>query len=56
MKTLHLKRVPYGKDSTPEEMREYTVVEFPTSAVGTVKEIEDFCREKGIEGELQVVK
>ena len=56
MKTLHLKRVPYGKDGTPLELREYTVVEFPIQAVGTLKEIQTFCESKGMLVELQVIK
>ncbi len=44
-KKFNLKRVPYGKADTPLELREYTVKEFPTSAVGTINEIADFVRD-----------
>lgn len=43
---LTLVRVPYGRKDTPVELREYYVKEFPTSAVGTKKEIREFVRKK----------
>jgi len=56
MRALHLKRVPWGRPDTPPELREYKVMEFPTNAVGTIKEIEDFCKRKGIEAKLEVIE
>ena len=45
---LHLKRVPYGKNTTPFIDREYTVKEFDTAAVGNIQEIADFCKSNGL--------
>jgi hypothetical protein len=53
---LHLKRVSYGKSGTPIDMREYTVEEFPTSAVGTIKEIKEFAEKHKLNIESFVLK
>ena len=44
--TLQVKRVVYGKDSTPEKDREYGIGGH--SPVGTVQEWKDFAKQKGI--------
>lgn len=46
---LALKRVSYGLDKMPVEMREYHLIGkiFP---VGTVKEFEEFAKSNGFEG------
>lgn len=41
MKTLHLKRVAYSKNSTPKEEREYQLAGEFLGAVGTLKEWEE---------------
>lgn len=53
---VKVKRVPYGKSSTPEELREYTIVGSGSSAVGTLAEIEMFLKDRGIEATLEVVE
>lgn len=41
---FNLKRVSYGKSSTPDKFKEYTVTEFQNSAVGSIEEIVDFIK------------
>ena len=53
---LTLVRVPYGKKDIPIEIREYHVVEFHTTAVGTISEIRDFVKESmGCEAEFHII-
>ena len=47
---LKIRRVVYGKESTPVEDREYNALGVPFSPVGTVKEWEKFAKEKGMDG------
>jgi len=51
-----VKRVCYGKESTPKELREYTIVGSGSSAVGTLAEIEMFLKDRGIKATLEVVE
>ena len=53
---VKLKRVCYGKASTPENLREYTIVGSGSSAVGTKEEIKLFFATSGIDVEFEVVK
>ena len=54
---VQIKRVPYGREDTPEELREYTIIGSGSSAVGTKTEIEGFFMiQKNISVELEVVE
>jgi hypothetical protein len=45
-RTLKFVRVPYGKKSTPEHLREYKLAGVPNSPVGTKEEIKEFYKER----------
>lgn len=53
---IKVKRVSYGSDKAPVELREYTIIGSGSSAVGTLAEIEMFLKDRGIEAELEVVE
>jgi hypothetical protein len=40
---ISIKRVPYGKDSTPKHLREYKCVNISGSPVGTLDDWRDFA-------------
>lgn len=44
--TLEIKRVVYGKESTPVEDREYIIEGVPGCPVGTLKNWQDFIKDK----------
>jgi hypothetical protein len=47
---LAVERVPYGKDDTPVDEREYKLQGHPESPVGTRKEWDEFAKSKGFKG------
>jgi len=54
---VQIKRVPYGKKDTPEELREYTIVGSGSSAVGTEEEIKNhFLDSLNVHVELEVIE
>jgi len=54
---VKIKRVCYGKDSTPEELREYTIVGSGSSAVGTKEEIKNHLLSAlNVDVELEVIE
>lgn len=55
---IQIKRVPYGKEATPEELREYTIVGSESTAVGTKDEIENYfmMRNRGRPLTLEVIE
>jgi len=46
---LHIRRVVYGKESTPQESREYKIANYP-SPVGFVKDWQDYATIHGYVG------
>lgn len=52
---LTIKRVIYGKEKTPKELREYKILGVPNCPVGTVTEWKVFAKEKGLAG-LRIVE
>ena len=46
-KTIQLRRVPYGKKSTPKKDREYQNTMFRHSPVGSIKEWKDYAKKSG---------
>lgn len=53
---LMVERVSYGKDDTPEEDRDYKLVEYADSPAGTKKEWENFAKSEGFKGMRYVEK
>ena len=44
-----IKRVSYGKNDTPEELREYKIVDTFNSPVGTIKEWKEYAKSNNFE-------
>lgn len=47
---LGLERVCYGRNDTPENDREYTIIGIVNCPVGTVSEWKSFAKDKGFHG------
>lgn len=45
--TMIIKRVPYGKESTPPELREYKLAGVGGSPVGTITEWKEWAKKHG---------
>jgi hypothetical protein len=54
-KILRLVRVPYGKESTPANLREYTIKGVPNCPVGTLDEWKKWAKENGY-GAVDVIE
>ena len=47
---LTIKRVVYGKEKTPKELREYKILGVPNCPVGTVAEWKDYAKKHALAG------
>ena len=54
MEKLIIKRVAYGKESTPVDLREYVLVGIPNCPVGTLKDWEDYASQHGYD-EVRII-